>query len=84
MSFVRFAEGSGGQELSASPACVRAIDAYLSIGRAADQLSKALDGLTQPGSYQKLDDEDSLVIVLRDFLPTDDGHDSGKKDEIGG
>jgi hypothetical protein len=63
----RFADGSG-NGTALETATVRALDAYMMIGRHADRLSEELDQVTQPGVVgAPLSDEDSLVIAIREI-----------------
>lgn len=50
-------------------ACVRMIEAHVSLGKKADQVLALLDDMTMPGVVRApVDDNDSLVIVLRDAV----------------
>lgn len=70
MSDKMLAEGSHSTVLSPELAIIRAIDAYMKGGSAADRLMEVLEDITQP--YPKLDprlesdEEDSLVVAIRD------------------
>lgn len=77
---MKLAEGSNSQALSTAPACVRALDSYISISQSADRLDHALDSETFPGYFHALDDDDSLVVAIRTMVEGD----SGKKPQIGG
>jgi hypothetical protein len=49
-------------------ACVRIIDACLTLERKVDRVMAELDNLTMPGVVRMaVDDEDSLVIALHDL-----------------
>lgn len=67
----RFPDGSGnGSALEI--AAVRALDAYIHLGQAADRLSDELDQVTQPGVvHAPMSDEDSLVIAIRQITKPD-------------
>lgn len=68
------AEGSSsGNRMEA--AAVRALDAYIVLGKKADRLADEMDQVTRPGVVraQQLSKDDSLVIALRDFAPDPDG-----------
>jgi hypothetical protein len=67
MSKSRLAEGSGTPEnYRVEAACVRAVDAYLCLGRKAARLSAALDDVTIPGVRAAIERGDSLVIAVQD------------------
>lgn len=67
------ADGSAAGARPESP-CVRAIDSYMSLGARADKLSGQLDHVTVNGfsSGVTLKEDDSLVIVLADFLTAEE------------
>jgi hypothetical protein len=68
-------------------ACVRAIEAHMGVTRRADQVLALMDELTMPGRTgvvrAPIDDNDSLVIALRDARDAgnhaDPGDDAVKK-----
>lgn len=82
----KLADGSGGGRNSYESACVRAIDAHLTLGKQADRVIAELDHITAPGvigavSHQ-MSADDSLVIAIQELTSacdetTDD--DTGKK-----
>jgi hypothetical protein len=66
MKPTRFPDGSGVPNSREQSACVRAIDAYMSLIRKADRLGIELDDVTIPGVVRApMADDDSLVIALR-------------------
>jgi len=71
MTSRRLADGSGGGKRSYEPACVRAIDAYLTLGQQADRLGYELDNITPVGVVgavtASIPPDDSLVIALQEF-----------------
>jgi hypothetical protein len=69
----RLADGSGGGR-SYEPACVRAIDSYLTLSQQADRVSVELDNVTIPGVVSHVvEPEDSLVIALQECVATREG-----------
>jgi hypothetical protein len=88
MSSRRLADGSGGGQRSYEPACVRALDAYLTMTQQAERLSNELDNVTPVGVIgavtASIAPDDSLVIALQNFA--DSCNDSGTppaKDDSG-
>ena len=76
MTSNKLADGSGEKRGSFEPACVRALDAYLTLGQQVDRLDAALDEITETGVVRHhLGPEDSLVIALDEFATACD--DSG-------
>jgi len=68
----KLADGSASGARPESP-CVRAIDSYMSLGARADKLSSQLDHVTVTGfSGVTLREDDSLVIVLADFMGSEE------------
>jgi len=93
MKKTRFADGTGsGTRTQIESACVRAIDAYVTLERRADRVLEALDDITIPGVVRHaITEEDSLVIAIKDVTGSPEGSNpvkstlaSGKKPEIGG
>lgn len=66
MSRSKLAEGSYSSVLCPESAYIRAADAYLKMGQAAERLIAVLEDRTSPMTFPELDDEDSLVVALKD------------------
>jgi len=88
MAPIKFPEGSGITNNRMESACVRAIDAYMTLGRRADALCAELDNVTLPGVVRAvIDDNDSLVTAVAEaceVMPTHVVHLPPKKPQMGG
>lgn len=63
----KFPEGSGVYNSRVESACVRAIDACMTVSRKAAAILEAMDDVTIPGMVRgAIEDNDSMVIALRD------------------
>jgi hypothetical protein len=62
----KLADGSG-SERRADAGFERIIESMMAFDGKVDRLSRVLDELTAPGIPAKLDDDDSLIIALRDY-----------------
>lgn len=73
-----FPEGSGISNSRAEVACVRTIESHMGVVRRADQILALMDDMTMPGVVRApIDDNDSLVIALRDAREPGNHADSG-------
>ena len=63
----KLADGSG-SERRADSGFVRIIGSFMALETSIARLSEVLEEITLPGIPAKLDDDDSLVIALKDFV----------------
>jgi len=63
----KFPDGSGVNNSRVDSACVRAIDAHMTVINKADAILEVMDEMTIPGRVRgPIDDNDSMVIALRE------------------
>lgn len=67
----KLADGSG-SERRADSGFVRIIGSFMNLETSIARLSDALEDITLPGIPAKLDEDDSLVIALKDFANSGD------------